>query len=511
MSINYASTLSTHQSNAITSRIAGYAATLAGVAILGAVPFSPRGLRPILFLATWGASFGACAAFKMGDSAQRSLNDIADTSNAALQNAYFESASGQNNPADLVTLPAAAGSSFASIDIAEFEMEPIEMEVPREKVSYAAAAMVQPQTVRIPTDPRFSPDSIQQTIPGRMAARAIASEVATAKVGSAAAVLPTVNLFDWQDFANRPKDFPHLALLAPTNGGKTTLVEWLCSLLPGKTIAILPHWQSPDFAGADLIIGKGRNYGTDARPYLEKEDAKGNITTEGMPEVDEPDANTTVCQFLNWLVREGDRRYQLTPEGKFVGGEPINVCLDELPAYANRPGVKDALKVALFEYRKVGIRIIFLSQGFQVKTLGIEGESDLRDNLTWIRLGSMAIEYADIKARNSKGSVGVQWEQNLRALESFDRPGLVGEAVANIPRIQRAESVNAKPAAVSTGDPLEDAIARVATKHGSIRPCDVGSKDRSVRGKATSAEVTEAMRRMAAAGRGTFANGKYTL
>jgi len=123
----------------------------------------------------------------------------------------------------------------------------------------------------------------------------------------------------------------------------------------------------------------------------------------------------------------------------------------------------------------------------------------------------MAIEYADIKARNSKGSVGVQWEQNLRALESFDRPGLVGEAVANIPRIQRAESVNAKPAAVSTGSPLEDAIARVATKHGSIRPCDVGSKDRSVRGKATSAEVTEAMRRMAAAGKGTFANGKYTL
>jgi len=510
MSINYASTLSTHQANAISSRIVGYAATLAGVAILGAVPFSPRGLRPVLFLATWGASFGACAAFKMGDSAQRSLNDIADTSNAALQNAYFESASGQSNPADLVTLPAAAAASFASIDEAEFEMEPIEMEVPREKVTYAAAAMVQPQSVRIPTDPRFSPDSIQQTIPGRMAARAIASEVAAAKGMGTAAALPTVKLFDWQDFANRPKDFPHLALLAPTNGGKTTLVEWLCELLPGKTIAILPHWQSPDFATADLVIGKGRNYGTDARPYQEKEDAKGNITTEGMSEVDDPDANTTVCQFLNWLVREGDRRYQLTPEGKFVGGEPINICLDELPAYANKPGVKDALKVALFEYRKVGIRIIFLSQGFQVKTLGIEGESDLRDNLTWIRLGSMAIEYADIKARNSKGGVAAQWEQNLRVLEGFERPGLVGESVANIPRIQRAESTAAQTAAISTGDPLEDAIARVAAKKGTIRPSDVARNDRRARGMGESAEVAEAMRRMAAAGKGTFTDGKYT-
>jgi len=510
MSINYASILSTHQSNAITSRVAGYAATLAGVAILGAVPFSPRGLRPILFLATWGASFGACAAFKLSDSAQRGLTDIEDTANAALQNAYFETATGQNNPSDLVTLPAAE-SSFASIDVSEFEMEPIEMEVPQDKVTYAAAAMVRPQSQSIPIDPRFTPASIQQTIPGRLAARAIANEAAAAAAGNATASLPTVKLFDWQDFATRPKDFPHLALLAPTNGGKTTLVEWLCELLPGKTIAILPHWQSPDFATADLIIGKGRNYGTDARPYREKEDSKGNVTTEGMLEVDEPDENTTVCQFLNWLVREGDRRYKLTPEGKFVGGEPINVCLDELPAYATRPGVKDALKVALFEYRKVGIRIIFLSQGFQVKTLGIEGESDLRDNLTWIRLGSMAIEYADIKARNSKGSVAVQWEQNLRVLESFERPGLVGEAVANIPPIQRAESVEAKPAALSTGDPLEDAIARRATKHGSVRPCDVGSNDRRVRGKATSTEVAEAMRRMAAAGRGTFVNGRYTL
>jgi len=510
MSINYASILSTHQTNAFTSKFVGYAATLAGVAILGAVPFSPRGLRPLLFFAILGASSGACSVFKMGDSAQRGLDDIADTANAALQNAYFDVATGQNNPSDLVTLPAAE-SSFAAIDVAEFEMEPIEMEVPQDNVTYAAAAMVRPQSQSIPIDPRFTSDSIQQTIPGRIAARAIANEVAAARGMGATAALPTVKLFDWQDFANRPKDFPHLALLAPTNGGKTTLVEWLCELLPGKTIAILPHWQSPDFATADLIIGKGRNYGTDARPYREKEDSRGNVTTEGMLEVDEPDQETTVCQFLNWLVREGDRRYKLTSEGKFVGGEPINVCLDELPAYATRPGVKDALKVALFEYRKVGIRIIFLSQGFQVKTLGIEGESDLRDNLTWIRLGSMAIEYADVKARNSKGSVAIQWEQNLRALESLERAGLVGETVANIPRIQRTETAAAPTAALSTGDPLEDAIARVATKHGSIRPCDVGQNDRSVRGKATSAEVAEAMRRMAAAGNGSFTNGRYTL
>lgn len=268
--------------------------------------------------------------------------------------------------------------------------------------------------------------------------------------------------FDFQRFATERNDFPHISIEGKTGGGKTWLAEHLTTLFGGRTIAIAPHWEHGDFSETELIIGQGRNYGVTAEGGYMIEvpgkkdpkftgvpfDKKTNTETEELIDLLDilsgelnPD-QVTVCQFMNALVREMDRRYQLDPEtGKRVGGEELNIIIDEYNSFAKRPGIGNALKLLLREARKVGIRIILLVQGSEVAALGIEGEGSLRECLTRIRVKQFAIDHCRLLVNKypNKSPEKDLYQQMLRRLENDDRPCMVEDQYSVIPSITKQE------------------------------------------------------------------------
>lgn len=230
--------------------------------------------------------------------------------------------------------------------------------------------------------------------------------------------------FSWEHIAKKRNKYVHFLFSSKTGSGKSTLAQWITSQLKESNetvIAVAPHWQLGDYATADLIVGAGRNYGTSAEPYEEKELKSGEVKITGEPEVTFADVlggkRVTVCQFMRSLLNEMDRRFQLVGNRyRWVAeGDPfISVILDEYPAYGSMPGVADCLKQLIREARKVGIRLFILAQGSEVKTLGIEGEGSLRENLTFIRLAEWAVDHALAQLHGFKaGSDGWKFWANV--------------------------------------------------------------------------------------------------
>lgn len=252
--------------------------------------------------------------------------------------------------------------------------------------------------------------------------------------------------FDWNRIKELRNDYPHLCLLGGTGSGKTTLAEWLaCELaLPGEiTIAVAPHWKQGDFASADLIVGAGRNYGVSADPYEVIEQRNGAVKEKGEPEVPFSrilDGSTcvTVCQFMRSLFNEMQARYS----GDYMKGgslTPVSIFLDEFPAWAGLPGVSKIIKQLIREARKVGIRLYILTQGFEVKTLGFEGEGSVRDSMTFIRLKTFAIEHAK-KLLSTKDKTLIdgasefsQWCDLLNKLQVMQFPVMVNDDYGEVP------------------------------------------------------------------------------
>ncbi len=262
-----------------------------------------------------------------------------------------------------------------------------------------------------------------------------------------------IPLFDWDDFEKNRNQYPHLILVGASGSGKSTLGEWLIEKLGGWTIAVAPHYDLGDYPTADLIIGVGSNYGEDARPYQVIEKPR-SVQTIGEPElsmneiVSRPNL-PTVCQFLNALLREMKYRYQIDPNtGRRRGGELVNVILDEIPAYAALPGVKDVLKKLIREARKVNIRLVLMAQGSEVETLGIAGEGSLRQSLTFIQLGDFALQYARTLStqRNLSKDDKEAYQHLLTELEADERPCMVKAQRAIVPDLSDwRDSFDAQP------------------------------------------------------------------
>lgn len=260
-----------------------------------------------------------------------------------------------------------------------------------------------------------------------------------------------LSAFDWEQFRTNRTKYPHIALLGKTGGGKSTLAENLCGLFGGLTIAVAPHFKSGDYASADLIIGKGRYYGETALPY-DAEPVKGK-SQDIEPELPFADiingkVKPRVTQFVRSLLNEMNRRYQLvdpdtglpSPDGVYVydyeGSREVNIILDEFNAYSKLQGVDVCLKMLIREARKVGIRLVLLLQGAEVKALGIAGEGSLRESLTFVRVMNFALAHAR-KVRNAQKdeSMKFYWAEVVRHMESEERPVMVEDDYAIMPGI----------------------------------------------------------------------------
>ncbi len=209
------------------------------------------------------------------------------------------------------------------------------------------------------------------------------------------------NLFDWNRLVTKPQVHAHIAIFAPTGGGKTLTGEWLADLIgQGHHIKVITtkrkscHWRGME------VVGTPRNLETIAKETeqlkLEMISRMGNLdAVESMPQ----------------LIRVFDELAAMVIEIKGFG-----------------------IGTFIREARETGIRIIALVHGEQMKLIGLEGESDTAEGLTQVRLGVFATDRARVLV--SKGKLT---DLDLEWLENQERPCLVDEQLAVIPNLSNWE------------------------------------------------------------------------
>lgn len=202
------------------------------------------------------------------------------------------------------------------------------------------------------------------------------------------------------------KQLPHIMILGSTGSGKTTLVNEVLNNIEGDVIICDPH-SYPGLWGNLPVVS---DYGE-------------------------------ISKLLVSCTLEMYRRYALRRQGKQLEFTPINLLIDEFPGVANHPQIKrqyphdDTTKDSIFIYwfqrwlceaRKVNMRMILLSQGSSVKSLNLQGQSELLENLNILRLGKFAKKHAN----STNDDTLTQW------IKSQKRPGMIDDEPLIIPEIK---------------------------------------------------------------------------
>ena len=231
--------------------------------------------------------------------------------------------------------------------------------------------------------------------------------------------IPGIIFFDWLKFKNNPEDFPHVRLVAPTNGGKTLTADWLLDIFPANEKFVLTIKQKPH-------------------------------QWRGLPVFGVPEDYEAVHSKLEWL--EGERIRRTANMAKGIEAEPLSVAVDEWRAIARnckaekdpetkqivRKSAKEIMGEMITLAREPKIRIFALAQGRQVKTWGVEDESDILECFTSIFMGQFAVEEAEsLRNKFAKDSVEfTAWNRVVEFLNSLGkRAGWVECELGKFPAI----------------------------------------------------------------------------
>ncbi|MGB3508977.1 MAG: hypothetical protein WBA93_07000 [Microcoleaceae cyanobacterium] len=230
------------------------------------------------------------------------------------------------------------------------------------------------------------------------------------------------NPFDWNLFNSKPDVYAHLLIVGGTGDGKSFLCEHLAPHLGGKVIVCNPHDKPQDYPHFTKYCG-GRNYGNWKKDKLPAEAI--NKPQEFFEKVlsNNLGFEPSVCHFIRILENEMNRRFELYHKGNF-DYPMVNAILDEFCVATGKIG--DGIEVVLDlikEARKVRIRLFLLVKADQVKTLKIEGQGDIRQSLTYIRLGKFA--------KNHSKKIGDPALYNY-CLEN-DHPIIVEDSLGKLP------------------------------------------------------------------------------
>ena len=189
---------------------------------------------------------------------------------------------------------------------------------------------------------------------------------------------------------------PHMLLLGETNSGKSTLVKFLVSHASAPSLVLDSHAAPDDWQNMN-VIGIGRNY-----PAIGDE--------------------------VDRLVELMNNRYEARGNGQ-KQFDPLIVVLDEFPACVANLGKSFTENIMLLvrESRKVSIKLIVLSQGSEVKSLGIEGQGSIRECFAMIAIGKFALE----KAKSLK-------DEKVKAfIDSAQYPAMLDDLPCQLPQINK--------------------------------------------------------------------------
>ena len=197
---------------------------------------------------------------------------------------------------------------------------------------------------------------------------------------------------------------PHLMILGETGSGKSTICKYLVSQVNAPCLIIDPHASPTDWRGF-VVTGSGRNY----------------------------EAIATEFERLANLMQI---RYEARDKG-ISQFDPLIVIIDEFPAIASSlgKGATDTVKLLAREARKVSIRMCLLSQGAEVKTLGLEGEGSIRECFAMLRLGNFALSHGKSLKDKAIGEV----------METCDRPAMLDQLPCNLPILSDAQTMPVLP------------------------------------------------------------------
>lgn len=161
---------------------------------------------------------------------------------------------------------------------------------------------------------------------------------------------------------NRTKN-PHILILGQTGSGKTFLVKELIE----RSTAKHKIYVSPTKEEDEMNIPGMRYVGCGLNP-------KDNGNYQAIKE------------FFASSLKDIKDRVKMSKQQKLLLGF-TECCLDEIPDIALEMPWSDWFLRIVSMARKQGFRLWVPTTGDQVKTLGIEGRGDMRDNLRYLRIG----------------------------------------------------------------------------------------------------------------------------
>ena len=196
-------------------------------------------------------------------------------------------------------------------------------------------------------------------------------------------------------------DSVHIAVLASTGSGKSFFLRYLLNTaFHGQPLLLIdPHNDKG-------ITLRSKQDALDVLKKLSEGSIKSAIVGYGRDYL----SISYMLQALGGTEGDDDnelsRRFREGGEGK--DHPMINVVVEELPSIVqnidfqpvSKGLVTSTLQTYLTEARKVNLRLIVVTQGSQVKLLGLKGISSLGSAYRFIRLGEEAIRYAQSHLKN---------------------------------------------------------------------------------------------------------------
>lgn len=201
---------------------------------------------------------------------------------------------------------------------------------PPAAVPMAAAGGYTTHLAPMPESPQYQGASPAPAMPGGQAANA-----------------------DWQAVFSRivnQAEFPNLFIVGRQGTGKTTLVEYLLSLIPHRKIAIDPHAEAGQWGGCQ-VIGRGMDYGA-------------------------------IAEFLTDTLDDVKTRYQIRASRQGYQPEPVTIVAEEMTGWAGQvSGAKGFIKASLSDFRKAGYQLISVAHSdTNTARGGAAGTASMRAN-----------------------------------------------------------------------------------------------------------------------------------
>ena len=194
----------------------------------------------------------------------------------------------------------------------------------------------------------------------------------------------------------------HLLIAGATGSGKTHAAKYL--LAGRQNVTVLdPHDDGATWPGHCHVIGGGRNF-------------------------------QAIAQSIKDAGALLDNRYHLRDIGGGGHFDPVTLAIDEIPTIiAHDPDVSKQLMQIGMEGRKVGVFLLLLTQSVLVRSLGIEGQGDLRENFATVKLDPLPAGVSSDTPRTATVIIG-----NLNKPESEEKylvPPLVSSVPALVPDV----------------------------------------------------------------------------